>query len=176
MPVKGSGLADGIEVFPKPDAIGSGEFGNAIRGPLGIHRGANRRYWFYGADYTLEDQIAYLKRLRKVTEKELRGFIAGKERPAAVASPAPARTTLPQRRHGHAESDFRILAHVGAVRKVGRNYITRCPSCADSGHDRSGDNLAILIEDPRFYKCWAGCSKEMIRTALGYPIRVRSSA
>ena len=115
MPVKGSGLADGIEVFPKHDAIGSGEFGNAIRGPLGIHRGANRRYWFYGADYTLEDQIAYLKRLRKVTEKELRGFIAGKERPAAVASPAPARTTLPQRRHGHAESDFRILAHVGVA-------------------------------------------------------------
>jgi hypothetical protein len=34
VPVKGSGLADGIEVFPKHDAIGSGEFGNAIRGPL----------------------------------------------------------------------------------------------------------------------------------------------
>src|ERR1035438_281789 len=74
VPVKGSGLADGIEVFPKHDAIGSGEFGNAIRGPLGIHRGANRRFWFYGADYTLEDQIAYLNRLRKVTEEELRRF------------------------------------------------------------------------------------------------------
>jgi hypothetical protein len=85
VPVKGSGLADGIEVFPKHDAIGAGEFGNAIRGPLGIHRGANRRFWFYGADYTLEDQIAYLNRLRKVTEEELRRFIAGKERPAAVA-------------------------------------------------------------------------------------------
>jgi len=46
VPVKGAGLADGIEVFPKHDAIGSGEFGNAIRGPLGIHRGANRRFWF----------------------------------------------------------------------------------------------------------------------------------
>ena len=72
VPVKGSGLADGIEVFPKHDAIGAGEFGNAIRGPLGIHRGANRRFWFYGADYTLEDQIAYLNGLRKVTEEELR--------------------------------------------------------------------------------------------------------
>jgi hypothetical protein len=30
--------------------------------------------------------------------------------------------------------------------------------------------------DPRFYKCWAGCTKEMIRAALGCPIRVRSSA
>ena len=84
VPVKGAGLADGIEVFPKHDAIGAGEFGNAIRGPLGIHRGANRRFWFYGADYTLEDQIAYLNRLRKVTEEELRRFIAGKERPSAV--------------------------------------------------------------------------------------------
>ena len=66
VPVKGSGLAEGIEVFPKHDTINAGEFGNAIRGPLGIHRGANRRFWFYGADYTLEDQIAYLKQLRKV--------------------------------------------------------------------------------------------------------------
>ena len=65
VPVKGSGLAEGIEVFPKHDTIGAGEFGNAIRGPLGIHRGANRRFWFYGADYTLEDQIAYLKQLAK---------------------------------------------------------------------------------------------------------------
>src|SRR3974390_3345171 len=41
VPVKGAGLADGIEVFPKHDSIGVGKFGNAIRGPLGIHRGAN---------------------------------------------------------------------------------------------------------------------------------------
>ena len=176
VPVKGAGLADGIEVFPKHDAIGAGEFGNAIRGPLGIHRGANRRFWFYGADYTLEDQIAYLSGLRKVTEEELRRYIAGKDRPAAVASLAENRNTLLQRRHRSGGSDFRILAHVGAVRKVGRNYITRCPSCADSGHDRSGDNLAILIEDPRYYKCWAGCTKEMIRAALGCPIRIPSSA
>ena len=93
MPVKGSGLAEGIEVFPKHDAIGSGEFGNAIRGPLGIHRGANRRFWFYGADYTLEDQIEYLNRLRKVTEEELRRFIAGKERPEPDSSPRPERVT-----------------------------------------------------------------------------------
>ena len=35
VPVKGSGLAEGIEVFPKHDAIGTGEFGNAIRGTAG---------------------------------------------------------------------------------------------------------------------------------------------
>jgi hypothetical protein len=176
VPVKGAGLADGIEVFPKHDAIGAGEFGNAIRGPLGIHRGANRRFWFYGANYTLDDQIAYLNGLPKVTEEELRRFIASKERPEPDSAPR-SKTDIsrePKKRNGQLE--FRILEHVGTVRKVGRNYVTRCPSCADSGRDRSGDNLAILIEDPRFYKCWAGCDKEMIRAALGCPIRVRSSA
>jgi len=176
VPVKGAGLAEGIEVFPKHDAIGPGDFGNAIRGPLGIHRGANRRFWFYGADYTLEGQIEYLKNLRKVTEDELRKFIAGKEVPQPAFVSRPTRTFPATPRTEGTRPVFRILDHVGKVRKVGRDYVTRCPSCAEAGHDRSGDNLAILIEDPRFYHCWAGCSKEMIRAALGFPIRLRSFA
>ena len=44
-----------------------------------------------------------------------------------------------------------------------------------SGHDRSGDNLAIQVKDPRFYKCWSGCTKEEIRAALGQPIRKRAA-
>lgn len=174
VPVKGSGLADGIEIFPKHDAIGVGEFGNAIRGPLGIHRGATRRFWFYGADYTLGAQMAYLNRLRKVTEEEVRSFIAGKQMPEALCMP-PAESTPPNPRNGM-RPEFRILEHVGKVRKVGRNYLTRCPACAEAGHDRGGDNLAILIKDPRFYKCWAGCTKELIRAALGHPIRTRQTA
>ena len=169
LPVKGSGLAEGIEVFPRHNAIGEGEFGNAIRGPLGVHRGANRRFWFYGADYTLEAQMAYLNRLRKLTEDELRRFIAGKEIPEDQR-----RTQSdigPRPRERHRASEFCILDYVGKVRRVGRNYVARCPSCADSGRDRSCDNLAILIGDPRFYKCWAGCTREMIRAALGHPIR-----
>lgn len=176
VPVKGSGTTDGIEVFPRHNAIGDGEYGNAIRGPLGIHRGANRRFWFYGADYTLEAQIAYLNRLRKIGEEELRQFIAGKEVPQSTSETHAARSSRqmePASQSGQGE--FRILDYVGQVRKVGRNYVGRCPSCADSGHDRSGDNLAILIADPRFYQCWAGCSKEMIRAALGRPIRLRQT-
>ena len=176
VPVKRAGPAEGIEVFPKHDELRAGEFGNAIRGPLGIHRGAKRRFWFYGADYTLDRQMAYLKRLRKVTEDELRRFIAGKSVPDELiglrrqADHAPA----PDRSNGQ---EFRILDRITtALRKVGRNYVTRCPACADAGHDRGGDNLAIRIDDPRFYKCWAGCTKEMIRDALGCPIRFRASA
>ncbi len=171
VPVKGAGLREGIEIFPKHDLIEPGGFGNAIRGPLGIHRGASRRFWFYGADYTIEAQIAYITRLRKLTEPELQIFIAGKERAKPEDSPKK-KSTASGLRSRTARPEFRILEHVGPVRKVGRNYVTRCPSCAEAGHDRSGDNLAIFIEDPRFYQCWAGCGKEAIRAALGCPIRV----
>jgi hypothetical protein len=172
--IKGTGLAEGIEIFPKHDELRAGEFGNAIRGPLGIHRGAGCRYWFYGADYELGKQIAFLKRLRKLNEGQLRRLIAGKTMPPEF-----------QRRRSEAVStryvrsstqEFRILEHVGKVRTIGQNYVTQCPSCAEMGRDRSGDNLAISVEDPRKYLCWAGCMREMIRRAVGCPIPVRRSA
>jgi TOTE conflict system, Archaeo-Eukaryotic Primase domain len=173
--VKGGGLAEGIEIFPKHDELREGEFGNAIRGPLGIHRGADRRYWFYGADYDLQKQMEYLNRLRKVSEEQLHSFIAGKTMPPEFdRKPASAGQAVPFVCASGRE--FRILEHVGRVRRVGRNYVTRCPSCADAGQDRSGDNLAISIEEPRKYICWAGCTKEMIRRALGHPIPTRRSA
>jgi hypothetical protein len=173
MRIKGIGLAEGIEIFPKHDELREGEFGHAIRGPLGIHRGANRRYWFYGADYDLEKQMTYLQRLRKVSEEQLRSFVAGKTMPPEFERKRNAPDQASVRGSGH---EFRILDHVGKVRKVGRNYVTQCPSCADAGQDRSGDNLAISIDDPRKYICWAGCTKERIRRAVGCPIPVRRSA
>ena len=175
VPVKGSGLAEGIEVFPKHDAIEAGAFGNAIRGPLGIHRGAKRRFWFYGADYTLEAQMQFLSRLHRVTEDELDRFTDGKELPAHVGKARPAE---PIRGQGteRSRTAFCILDHVGRTRIVGKNHVTRCPSCAQAGRDRGGDNLAILVADPRFYLCWAGCTKEMIRAAVGKPIPVRTTA
>lgn len=173
MRIKGIGLAEGIEIFPKHDQLRDGEFGNAIRGPLGIHRGANRRYWFYGADYDLEKQIGYLNRLRKVSEEQLRSFITGKTMPPEFER----KRNAPVQAFGRCSPhEFRILDHVSKVRKAGRNYVTQCPSCAEAGQDRSGDNLAISIDDPRKYICWTGCTKEMIRRAVGCPIPVRRSA
>lgn len=175
VPVKGSGLAEGIEVFPKHDSICVGAFGNALRGPLGIHRGANRRFWFYGADYTLEAQMGFLNRLRKVTEEELDRFTAGKELPADIELPREARP-IREQRAGRNQTPFCILDYVGKTRIVGKNHVARCPSCAQVGRDRGGDNLAILVSDPRFYQCWAGCTKEMIRAAVGHPIPVQQTA
>jgi len=170
VPVKGgSGLAEGIEVFPRQDQLGPDEFGNAIRGPLGVHRATVRRYWFYGADYDLEAQLEYLERLRKITEPEMVRFITGLEMPEEFR-PKP-KIELPP--YDPARREFRILDHVRPRRKRSGNYWTQCPSCAEQGRDRGGDNLAISVADPRKYKCWAGCPKEMIRAALGHPIRVR---
>lgn len=176
VPVKGSGLAEGIEVFPKHDAIASGAFGNALRGPLGIHRGAKRRFWFYGADYTLEAQMQFLKRLRRVTADELDRFTVGKELPTNAGRARPEPEPIREQGTDKSRTRFCILDHVGKTRIVGKNYVTRCPSCAQAGRDRGSDNLAILVADPRFYLCWAGCTKEMIRAAVGKPIPVRTTA
>ena len=176
--VKGAGLSEGIEIFPKQDSVRSGEFGNAIRAPLGVHWGARDsrgwRYWFYGADYDLAAQIAYLTGLPRVQEQHLRRTIAGKEIPHSVAEGA-IRTELPTRLEPK-PGEFRILDYVAVRRRVGRNWVARCPSCAADGHDRSGDNLAIAVDEPRKYCCWAGCTKEMIRAALGRPIPERRLA
>lgn len=167
-------LADGIEVFPKQNDVPAHEFGNALRAPLGVHRTAGKRYWFYGADYTLEAQIAYLSRLKRITEEEMSRFVSGLTIPEELGPRAQAEV----RRHipngNPTRREFSILEHVtGKKRRTGRNYFTRCPSCERQGRDKCGDNLAISIADPRKYKCWAGCTKEDIRNALGYPIRNR---
>ena len=170
VPIKGgSGLAEGIEIFPRQDRIEPDEFGNAIRGPLGVHRASARRYWFYGADYDLEAQLEYLERLRKITEADMSRFIDGLEMPEEFR-PKP-KIELPP--YDPTRREFRILDHVRSTRKRSGNYWTQCPSCAEQGRDHGGDNLAISVADPRKYKCWAGCTKEMIRAALGQPIRVK---
>ena len=166
IPVKG-GKREGIEVFPKHDALKSGRYGNAIRAPLGIHRGAAQRFWFDGADEELRAQISYLDSLPKMTREHLARLIAGKVIPPQLASPEP-KPELNVTRHSGA---FRILDHIStSLRTVGHNNVTRCPSCAEEGHDTSGDNLSISVEDPRKYICWAGCTREMIRAALGCPV------
>jgi hypothetical protein len=168
-PPEAAALAEGIEVFPRQDELHADEFGNAIRGPLGIHRGAGKRFWFYGADYRLDAQISYLARVRRITEEEISRFVSAIDIPQELP-PAQERNSKPYSWNG-SRREFSILEHVnGRKKKIGRNYFTRCPSCARQGRDRSGDNLAICIADPRKYKCWAGCRKEDIRAALGRPI------
>ena len=167
IPVK-VGRQEGIEVFPKHDALKPGRYGNAIRGPLGIHRGAGERFWFDGAGEDIEKQMCYLNSIRKMPRDQLARLIAGKAISPQLAPPEPKAELVIWRPTGGPE--FRILDYISTnLRTVGHNNITRCPSCAEEGHDRSGDNLSISIEDPRKYICWAGCTSDMIRAAIGCP-------
>ena len=168
IPVKGAGTAEGIEIFPKHDELKDGDFGNAIRGPLGIHRTISARFWFYGADYNLDNQLAFLKRVTKLSEDLLAALLQKLGQPAEPEKQEI--KAAPRWQYPIPQRQFQILDHVQARRKTGRNWITRCPSCAAAGRDKSGDNLAISIDEPQKYICWAGCSKEMIRVALGCPI------
>jgi hypothetical protein len=171
IPVKGAGTSEGIEIFPKHDELKDGDFGNAVRGPLGIHRTVGARFWFYGADYDLDHQVVFLKNVKKLPEAHLESLVRKLGQPAEPVKPeskAIRHWRIPEERH-----EFRILDHVEARRRIGRNWIARCPSCAASGHDRSGDNLAISVDEPQKYICWAGCTKEMIRASLGCPIPER---
>jgi hypothetical protein len=166
IPIKVGRQREGIEIFPKHDVLKPGRHGNAIRGPLGIHRGAAQRFWFDGADEDVGAQMSYLDSLPKMTREQLARLIAGKTIPPQLAPPEP-KPELNVTRHS---GGFRILDHIStSLRTVGHNNVTRCPSCAEEGHDTSGDNLSISIDDPRKYICWAGCTRDMIRAAVGCP-------
>jgi hypothetical protein len=168
--VKASGPADGIELFPKQDRIEHTQFGNAIRGPLGIHRAVSRRYWFYGAQHDLEAQMKYLRQLRRVTERRLLELIDGLAFKEENRRPQRLNAIRADRSH------FHILDHLDreGLRRVGRNWVTRCPSCAAAGRDRGKDNLAISVDEPLKYLCWAGCTNTQIRAALGAPVPVNT--
>ena len=125
IPVKGGGLKEGIEVFPRQDRLEDGELGNAIRAPLGVHRKTNRRYWFYEAEPTPEAQLAYLDGLKKLTEAELRTFIEGMSLPEAYRPVVAAPYTPPASSSQYPE--FRILDYVRTTRKDSRNWWARCP-------------------------------------------------
>jgi hypothetical protein len=105
----------------------------------------------------------YLNSLPKMTGDQLGRLTVGKTIPQElIPQPVIWRPTV--------GSEFRILDHITSkLRTVGHNNVTQCPSCAEEGHDRSGDNLSISIKDPRKYICWAGCTSDMIRSALGCP-------
>ena len=83
IPIK-RGRQEGIEIFPKQDELKPGRYGNAIRGPLGIHRGASQRFWFAGAGEELEKQMRYLNSLPKMTGDQLARLIAGKAIPSQL--------------------------------------------------------------------------------------------
>lgn len=171
VPIKGHmHEVEGIEVFPRQDRLEPGSFGNALRGPLGIHRATVKRYWFEGANGALKDQFAFLKDVRRLTLQELEALTLGMPPVQEPEPPAPPPyISAPS----SSRSAFDIRNFVTVRRKDRRNMWAQCPSCSNQGRDRGRDNLAVAVNDPRLYKCWAGCSKDDIRAACGYPPSVK---
>jgi hypothetical protein len=110
IPLKRGKQREGIEIFPKQDYLKPGRYGNAIRGPLGIHRSAAQRFWFEGADEDLEKQMAYLNSLPKMTGDQLARLIAGKAIPPQLAPPEP--KAEPEIRRHTGGPEFRILDRI----------------------------------------------------------------
>ncbi len=173
VPIKGAGLqAEGIEIFPRQDSLDPGELGNAIRGPLGIHRATMNRYWFEDPADSLEAQFDYLRTVKRLTAEQLQLLTLGLTIPDNFqALPEPDRLPYISGRPAKSPMVDAVRTYRLSVRykKIGRNWVMQCPSCARAGKDRGRDNFAVSIQEPHKFICWANCTKEMIREALRVP-------
>jgi len=121
----------------------------------------------FPSDLTMLDigQIPDIGLGHVAARQELRELVAGLALEEESPRPQPLTGTRSERSH------FQILDRVNRerLRRVGRNWVTQCPSCAAVGRDHGKDNLAISVEEPSKYLCWAGCTNIQIRAALGAP-------
>lgn len=173
VPIKGKGFdAEGIEIFPKQDFLEPGQLGNALRGPLGVHRKDDNRYWFEDLEHTLEAQIEYLVSVPKLTALQLDDLTLGMDTPPQFVEPEP----VPYRRHdGTRAKAFDIRKVIAEYQtkptiRAGKEERFQCPSCAQAGGDKHRDNLTVCVKGKKEgqYRCLAGCDTNMIRRAFGY--------
>ena len=164
VPVKKGGKDDGIEVFPKQDSIGKGEFGNAIRCPLGIHRASMQRYWFDGAAHTIEAQLILMRNAKRLSLAHLEQLTAELQ----PIEPTPVFQPKPNFSRGNSNL---VVVPLGSHRKSGKNYLAPCPVC-DRGNGRKF-HLSVMVADPSVYHCWHDCPPEAIKRALGVDPRMR---
>jgi hypothetical protein len=179
--IKQGETVPGLEIFPRQNSLLPEEFGNAIRGPLGIHRASGLRYWFEDAEANLAAQLEMLRQLPKVAEEQLVALTAGLapiEDPALTAQPGAMAGV-----HGgnfrssnhfarSSRSSFDILARLESLgipfQRKGREYKAKCPCCGKK------DRLSINVANPDKYQCWTHCTSADIREALGCPVSYRA--
>ncbi len=153
-----AGNKEGVEIFPKQDSLEKGEFGNGVRGPLGIHRKTKLRYWFRDAETNLKAQFSYLRSLPRLTRSRLEELTLGMSMPEDLMPEInePPKWEKPV----SVFEKFDIRLYTSSPRSSKRDYFTRCPSCAEAGRDTSGDNLHIthISAGPPLFICFAGCT------------------
>ncbi len=164
IPVKNKGNADGIEVFPRQDSVGKGNFGNAIRVPFGIHWGSMQRYWFEGALQNVDAQLELIRSAKRLSLAHLEQLTVNLK---PIEPPMPKFQSKPifSRDNGKL-----VVVPLGRHKKSGKNYLASCPVCDGNGR---GMHLSVKIADPTVYHCWHECSPEKIKRALGVDSRQR---
>jgi len=73
LPVRGAGLAEGIEIFPRQSFLRPGEFGNAIRGPLGVHQANKKRLATIGFVFVVNDWVSAIQKQMDARRLEVIG-------------------------------------------------------------------------------------------------------
>jgi hypothetical protein len=155
-----------VEVFPKQDKVNIGGLGNAVRGPLGIHRkpGANKvRGWFDDIERDLTTQLQWFANQQPNKAQYLVRLAEEIQRRAIK----PLR--VPARRHRqisirYERIDWIEYAELNSFRTSGDWWHGPCPSCRASGHDRSGSHLSV--SKTGWVGCFRGCSFEDILMAV----------
>ena len=172
---------EGMEIFPKQERLETEQVGSGLRGPLGVHRKAMKRYWFRDAEPEIEAQFAYLRMIPRCSYEQLEELTADMEMPedlAATEQPANSERIeysgrefnigpyLDQRRFSRLVS----LANLRSRSGRDASMTFACPACRACGHDRPGDNMNVTITAdrsvPLFY-CFAArqCSFHEIKAA-----------
>jgi hypothetical protein len=171
-PIRGArGNREGVEVFPKQEILKEGQFGNGVRGPLGIHRKVKERFWFRDAEPNLASQFSYLRSLPRVTRSKLEDLIDGLTMPEdLLEKPFVAPPVFDDPTQKFNAFDIRRYMEIrGTITEAG--VMVRCPSCAKAGKDRSGDNFHVSMKAGKLTPvvfCHAGCSFRDILDACGF--------
>ena len=96
VPIKGfNHEVEGLEIFPKQDRLEEGFFGNAIRGPLGVHRATSNRYWFDRVSSNMRAQFDLIRNARRLTLAELEARTVGITMPSVDEPPPPVPAYIP---------------------------------------------------------------------------------
>lgn len=156
-------LPETFEFFPKQ---AQAQFGNALRGPLGVNLKpeANGAIgWFDGPPKEVGAQLEWLAvqpltSSAKITAmvKKLRAEDAERERYKFVP-------ILPARQSASTKELLSLLElarlHGQNLKQVSKGHTTRCPACAAAGCDRKGNNLFIGESG---FSCQRGCDTKSI--------------
>lgn len=137
-----------VEFFPKSSTGHS-----QVRAPLGVHRKVDPpvRGYFMDAPPNILAQLKYVATLPRSNPDKIERIAATVLREEKLAYERAYRAV---RARSYDRSS--ILPLVPFTRRIAGGYSTRCPLCADEGHDKSGDNLHISDDGLTFTCVWGG--------------------